>query len=76
MKLVTMTTDLYPYHRGQHVPFPDEVAEQLLASGEAINPCPWRGAREPEVADLPMLTTPLRPDPPPETKPRRRSLTK
>ena len=76
MKLVTMTVDLKPYHRGQHVPFPDEVADRLITSGEAINSRPWRGALEPEIADLPMLTTPLRPDPPPEIKPRRRYLTK
>jgi hypothetical protein len=76
MKLVTMTTDLKPYHRGQHVPFPDEVADGLIERGEAINPRPFRGAVEAEIADLPMLTTPLRPDPPPETKPRRRYLTK
>ena len=76
MKLVTMTVDLKPYHRGQHVPFPDEVADRLITSGEAINSRPWRGALEPEIADLPMLTTPLRPDPTPEIKPRRRYLTK
>ena len=76
MKLVTMTTDLKPFHRGQHVPLPDEVADGLLARGEAINPRPFRGAVEPQIADLPMLTRPPRPDPPPEMKPRRRYLSK
>jgi hypothetical protein len=75
MKLVEMRVDLKPYHRGKHVPLPDEIADRLVTSGEAVNPRPWRGAREPEIADLPMLTTPLR-QPDGKFKPRRRYLTK
>ena len=75
MKLVELTTDLRPWRRGDNVPVPDEMAERLLASGEAVNPRPWRGAREPQIADLPMLTTPLR-QPDGKFKPRRRYLTK
>ena len=75
MKLVTMTTDMRGSGRGDNALLPDEVADKLVASGEAINPR-RSGRAEPSIADLPMLTTPLRPDPPPEAKPRRRYLTK
>jgi hypothetical protein len=74
MKLVTLTTDMRGWGRGDNALLPDEVADKLVANGEATNPRRWPA--EPSIADLPMLTTPLRPDPPPEAKPRRRYLTK
>jgi hypothetical protein len=70
MKLIQLTTDLRPWRRGDDVPVPDDLADKLVASGEAINPRPYPAPHP--LADQPMMTTPLRP----EAKPRRRYVTK
>lgn len=41
MKTVEFTKDMRPRRRGDNVPLPDEVADRLVASGEAINPRPF-----------------------------------
>lgn len=46
MKLVTLTTDLAPWRRGDHVPLPDELAEKVCKTGEAKNMRPYNGATE------------------------------
>lgn len=69
MKTVDLTRDLRPWRQGDSVPLPDDLADRLVASGEARNPRPWP-PREPSLASLPMLTTPLRPA---EAAPRRKT---
>jgi len=72
MKTVEMTVDLKPFHRGQHVPLEDEIADRLVANGDAINPRPFP-PKEPSIADREIMRAPL----PSEGKPpRRRYLTK
>lgn len=51
MKLVTLTTDLSPWRRGDHVPLPDEMAEKVCASGEAENMRPFPETADPDAAN-------------------------
>jgi hypothetical protein len=71
MKLIELTTDLRPWRRGDNVPVPDELADKLVESGEAINPRPYP-PKEPGIADRDIMRPPLQPS----EKPRRRYLTK
>ena len=61
MKTVELTCDMRPWRHGDNVPLPDDMADRLVAAGEAKNPRPWP-SREPGLSDIPMLTTPLRSD--------------
>ena len=38
MMLVTFTKNMTPYHRGQDVPLPDNLALQMISEGSAENP--------------------------------------
>ena len=74
MKLIELTTDLRPWRRGDNVPVPDDMADSLVASGEAINPRSYL-PREPSIADREIMQPPLQPEP--DAKPpRKRYLTK
>lgn len=76
MKLIKLTTDLRPWRRGDDIPVPDDMADKLVASGDAIDPRPYP-AREPGIADLDIMKPPLQPDRPVDGKPsRRKYLTK
>lgn len=57
MKMVTMTEDVRPYHRGQDVPMPDEMADKLVASGSAKDPRPWPEGQAPAEAPRPAPQT-------------------
>ena len=70
-KLVEFTTDLRPWRKGDNVPVPDDLADRLVASGEAVNPRPFP-TPEPSIADREIVRPPFQP----ETKPRKRYLTK
>ena len=74
MKLIELTTDLRPWRRGDNVPVPDDMADSLVASGEAINSRPYL-PREPSIADREIMQPPLQPER--DAKPpRKRYLTK
>lgn len=47
MKTVTFTRDMRPWRKGDAVPVPDELADKLVASGEAENPQPFPPGSEP-----------------------------
>lgn len=41
MKIVKLTKDLHPWREGQDAVLPDELATQVLKSGEATDPRPF-----------------------------------
>lgn len=41
MQMVTFTRDMRPYHRGQSVPLPDDVARKMVEDGAADDLRPW-----------------------------------
>lgn len=41
MQTVTLTRDMRPWREGDSVPLPDDVAEALLATGEAKDARPF-----------------------------------
>lgn len=43
MRAVTMTKDMRPWRAGDRIPLPDDVADRLVASGDASDPSPWPG---------------------------------
>jgi len=47
VKIVTITRDMRPYRAGTDYPFPDDVADKLVADGDAKNPRPFPSARRP-----------------------------
>lgn len=50
MKSVEFTRDMRPWRAGDRVPLPDTVADDVLASGEAINPRTFPGDEPIEAA--------------------------
>lgn len=50
MKLVTLTCDMRPWRANDRVPLPGDLADRLVASGEAVNPEPFGPQPEPATA--------------------------
>lgn len=49
MKLVTLTRDLRPWRENDRVPVPDDVADRLVADGDATDPGVFpEGAQPPQ----------------------------
>jgi len=73
MRVVQLTRDLRPWHKGQDAVLPDDLAERLLKSGEATNPRPFPPAdvapQKPVGAPVPPVTQATAP-----TKPTRPTL--
>lgn len=60
MKTVEFTTDLRPYRKNDVGTLPDDVADRLVASGDAINPRPWPANAAPQKQRRGKLSLPNR----------------